>query len=92
MSQTHFAQAEPLSEALRLPLGVSWQKLMMWVFIITDGLLFAGFLASYGYARIMSTQWPDQATVFNLTLIAAMTFWHFLAALWLYVIALVTFV
>ena len=27
-------------------LGMSWKKVMMWIFIITDGLLFAGFLAS----------------------------------------------
>jgi cytochrome c oxidase subunit 3 len=47
---------------------------MMWVFIVTDGLLFAGFLGGYGYARIMSSRWPDQATVFELRYIAAMTF------------------
>jgi len=56
------------------PFEAGWRKLMMWAFIITDGLLFAGFLGSYGYARIMSTQWPDQATVFDLRLIALMTF------------------
>ena len=32
------------------PFGTSWRKVMMWWFIVTDGLLFAGFLASYGYA------------------------------------------
>lgn len=47
---------------------------MMWWFIITDGLLFAGFLASYGYARILATRWPDQSAVFSLPYIAAMTF------------------
>jgi cytochrome c oxidase subunit 3 len=47
---------------------------MMWWFIITDGLLFAGFLASYGYARILSAGWPEQASVFSLPYIAAMTF------------------
>ena len=31
----------------------------MWWFIVTDGLLFAGFLASYGYARILAFNWPD---------------------------------
>lgn len=56
------------------PFDAGWHKVMMWTFIITDGLLFAGFLASYGYARIMSTQWPDQSAVFNLVFIAAMTF------------------
>jgi cytochrome c oxidase subunit 3 len=56
------------------PFDAGWRKLMMWWFIVTDGLLFAGFLASYGYARAMTPAWPDQATVFSLPYIAAMTF------------------
>lgn len=36
------------------PFEAGWRKVMMWSFIVTDGLLFAGFLASYGYARAMS--------------------------------------
>ena len=56
------------------PFDAGWRKVMMWWFIVTDGLLFAGFLASYGYARILALHWPDQADVFNLTYIAAMTF------------------
>lgn len=56
------------------PFEAGWRKVMMWVFIITDGLLFAGFLGGYGYARIMSARWPDQAVVFDLRLIALMTF------------------
>jgi len=46
----------------------------MWWFIVTDGLLFAGFLASYGYARILAIYWPQQSDVFSLKYIAAMTF------------------
>ena len=56
------------------PFDAGWRKVMMWWFIVTDGLLFAGFLASYGYARLLATKWPDQATVFSLPYIAAMTF------------------
>jgi cytochrome c oxidase subunit III len=56
------------------PFEAGWRKVMMWAFIVTDGLLFAGFLGGYGYARIMSTRWPEQATVFDLRLIALMTF------------------
>ena len=56
------------------PFGTSWQKLMMWVFIITDGLLFAGLLASYGFVRLASPHWPDQAQVFHLQFIGVMTF------------------
>lgn len=56
------------------PFDAGWRKVMMWWFIITDGLLFAGFLGSYGYARVLALRWPDQATVFSLPYIAAMTF------------------
>lgn len=56
------------------PFGTSWQKLMMWVFIITDGLLFAGLLASYGFVRLASPHWPDQTQVFHLQFIGVMTF------------------
>lgn len=56
------------------PYAVGWSKLMMWIFIITDGLIFAGLLASYGFARLASTQWPDRAQVFHLEFIALMTF------------------
>jgi len=56
------------------PYDAGWRKVMMWWFIVTDGLLFAGFLASYGYARLMAARWPDLASVFSLPYIAAMTF------------------
>jgi cytochrome c oxidase subunit 3 len=56
------------------PFEAGWRKVMMWTFIITDGLLFAGFLASYGYARLMSGSWPDRAEVFSIPMIALMTF------------------
>jgi cytochrome c oxidase subunit 3 len=56
------------------PFEAGWRKVMMWTFIITDGLLFAGFLGAYGYARIMSIRWPSQSGVFDLRLIALMTF------------------
>ena len=56
------------------PYDAGWRKVMMWWFIVTDGLLFAGFLASYGYARLMAEAWPDLSSVFSLPYIAAMTF------------------
>jgi cytochrome c oxidase subunit 3 len=56
------------------PFDAGWRKVMMWWFIVTDGLLFAGFLASYGYARLVAFRWPEQAEVFSLRYIAAMTF------------------
>jgi cytochrome c oxidase subunit 3 len=56
------------------PFNMTWSKLMMWWFIVTDGLLFAGFLGAYGYSRGHATSWPEQSTVFNMKLITAMTF------------------
>ena len=56
------------------PFGAGWQKSMMWVFIVTDALLFAGFLASYGFVRLASPEWPNRSEIFDLRLIALMTF------------------
>jgi cytochrome c oxidase subunit 3 len=56
------------------PYAAGWQKVMMWIFIITDGLTFAGFLASYGFARLASPAWPNPSTIFDLRLISLMTF------------------
>jgi len=56
------------------PYGISWQKMMMWWFIVTDALLFAGFLAAYGFNRLASDTWPDRAEIFNLNFITVMTF------------------
>ncbi len=55
--------------------SVGWRKLMMWLFIVTDALLFAGFLAGYGFCRLASDRpWPDRSQVFDLTFITVMTF------------------
>lgn len=56
------------------PFAAGWQRVMMWWFIVSDGLLFGGFLAAYGYARHMAQQWPAAGTVFSLPYLAAMTF------------------
>lgn len=56
------------------PYNVSWQKLMMWLFIVSDALLFAGFLAAYGFNRLASESWPDRTHVFHMSFITAMTF------------------
>lgn len=56
------------------PFDAGWRKVMLWAFIVTDGLLFAGFLAGYGYARLAAPEWPDPGAIFDLRLIAVMTF------------------
>src|SRR6266446_6270015 len=56
------------------PFGTSWSKFMMWIFIISDALTFAGFLIAYGFMRMISPSWPVQTEVFNMVLITFMTF------------------
>src|SRR6185369_4263366 len=57
------------------PFGATWQKTMMWIFIVTDGLLFSGLLSGYGFLRMSSlTPWPDRSQVFSIPFIALMTF------------------
>ena len=72
MSQTAIARADWGGAAS--PFGVTWQKMMMWFFIVTDALLFAGLLVSYGVVRIATGSWPVQSEVFSMPYIAAMTF------------------
>jgi cytochrome c oxidase subunit 3 len=56
------------------PFHVGWRKLMMWIFLAGDALLFAGFLAAYGFNRLSSSSWPDPAQVFQMNFVTAMTF------------------
>ena len=56
------------------PFNVGWQKLMMWIFIVTDALLFAGLLVSYGFVRVASQSWPEQSEAFDMNYITLMTF------------------
>ena len=57
------------------PFGASWQKTMMWIFIVTDALLFSGLLCGYAFLReSISSPWPPQSEVFKIWFIALMTF------------------
>lgn len=56
------------------PFAVPWSKLMMWLFIISDALTFAGLLTAYSMMRAISLNWPDQSRVFDMGLITFMTF------------------
>jgi len=59
----------------KTPFGTSWSKFMMWIFIISDALTFAGFLIAYGFMRQIAPAWPDQMRdVFSPLLITFMTF------------------
>lgn len=57
------------------PFAATWQKTMMWIFIVTDALLFSALLTSYGFLRHASPiPWPDRSEVFSIPFIALMTF------------------
>ena len=56
------------------PFGTSWSKFMMWIFIISDALTFAGFLIAYGFMRRVAPEWTDQIHVFDPLMITFMTF------------------
>jgi len=48
------------------PLGVSYGKMMMWFFILSDALTFSGFLVAYGLIRFkFIDSWPIADQVFN---------------------------
>ncbi|RMF52706.1 MAG: cytochrome oxidase subunit III [Bacteroidetes bacterium] len=48
------------------PFGnVSWGKLMMWVFLLSDAFTFGSFLTAYGFIRFKSANWPDPEQVFD---------------------------
>ncbi|UYW00758.1 cytochrome c oxidase subunit 3 [Flavobacterium agricola] len=60
-NETHWGGGEGVQ-----PLGASYGKLMMWFFILSDSLTFAGFLAAYGFARFKFIgSWPIADEVFN---------------------------
>ncbi|XZF16407.1 cytochrome c oxidase subunit 3 [Chitinophagaceae bacterium MMS25-I14] len=47
------------------PFNVSYGKMMMWFFLLSDALTFGAFLISYGTTRFFSAVWPDPNQVFK---------------------------
>ena len=58
----------------RYALGISWNKLMMWLFLGSDAMMFGGLLASYAMLRGGDADWPLPSEVLGIWLTAAMTF------------------
>ncbi|MGH2454067.1 MAG: cytochrome c oxidase subunit 3 [bacterium] len=57
------------------PFAVSWPKLMMWLFLLSDALTFAALLSGYGAMRLTAGAWPRQADFFNVNFVVGpMTF------------------
>ncbi|MBN9484158.1 MAG: cytochrome oxidase subunit III [Bacteroidetes bacterium 43-93] len=49
----------------RSPFNVSYGKMMMWFFLLSDAFTFGAFLISYGTTRFFSAVWPDANHVFH---------------------------
>ena len=47
------------------PFNVSYGKMMMWFFLLSDAFTFGAFLISYGTTRFFSAVWPDPNKVFH---------------------------
>jgi cytochrome c oxidase subunit 3 len=52
-------------EGATSPFNVSYGKLMMWYFLLSDAFTFAGFLIAYGALRFSSPSWPVPDFVFS---------------------------
>lgn len=55
-------------------LGISMGKLGMWVFLISEIMLFTGLIGSYIVLRLGSTGWPNPRSVLNTGLLGLNTF------------------
>lgn len=47
------------------PFDISYGKIMMWFFLMSDAFTFGAFLISYGTIRFSSPLWPDPNAVFK---------------------------
>ncbi len=57
----------------RSPFDVGWGKLMMWLFLVSDALTFAGLLIGMWATRLGGSTWPNRAEIMNIKLVAVMT-------------------
>ncbi len=50
----------------RSPFSISYGKMMMWFFLVSDALTFCGLLVAYGFVRHSTTEaWPIGEEVFR---------------------------
>jgi cytochrome c oxidase subunit 3 len=54
--------------------GATHGKVGMWIFLLTDGMSFAGLLLNYGIQRSGSHSWPDPTRNLGINFTALMTF------------------
>lgn len=55
------------------PFAPNWGKVFIWIFIVSDALIFGSLLAAYGFLRFVSPSWPNRWEIFHPQFIALMT-------------------
>lgn len=77
LPQSEPSSGEVATEAIegsQFPLKISTGKLGMWVFLISEIMLFTGLIGSYIVLRLGSTGWPNPSSVLNTGLLGINTF------------------
>jgi len=65
MAHTEALSKKELWGGGRSPFSVTYGKMMMWFFLVSDALTFSGLLIAYGYIRHTYDVWPVGEKVFN---------------------------
>ena len=68
------AMEHPMDPAQPSPLSPNWGKIMMWLFLMSDAMSFAGLLCAYAAVRMGSTVWPVPSSILGVPLTALNTF------------------
>jgi len=87
MAATAVITGHDTSKGYGKPFGISYGKMMMWFFILSDALTFSAFIISYGFSRFkFIKEWPIADEVFT-----HFPFLHGVSAP-MYYVALMTFI
>jgi heme/copper-type cytochrome/quinol oxidase subunit 3 len=65
---------QALEPATPSPLSPSWGKVMMWLFLMSDAMSFAGLLCAYAAVRMSNPLWPVPSSILGVPLTALNTF------------------
>jgi heme/copper-type cytochrome/quinol oxidase subunit 3 len=64
----------PADPVMPSPLAEGWGKIMMWLFLMSDAMSFAGLLCGYAAVRMGNPLWPVPGDVLDVPLTALNTF------------------
>jgi cytochrome c oxidase subunit III len=66
--------SHPIDPAQPSPLSPDWGKIMMWLFLMSDAMSFAGLLCAYAAVRMSNPLWPVPSSILGVPLTALNTF------------------